>query len=1034
MVAELGWQASGWDLIMGQKRSFAFLFVLLITALLSSVANAQQWGMYGGNPQHTGEVPNGVQAMNSILWQTPIDLSPPYNGGDLSIHYGCPTISTGGTVVLSVRNGGTNGFPTTNDTYQIEGHSLATGTTVYTATTDYVDWMAHDWTPSMSTAIDSNDVLYYPGAGGTIYKRASANAASSTVTQLCFYGLANYNANPSAYASNVQIDTPIVVDSSNNIYFGFYVNSAFYTDGNNAGGLKNGIAKISSTGVGTWAAIDAITGDSGDEIQTNCEPAVSNDGTHLYFATKEALWYYYNNPKLVEVNTSNLAVVNTVGLTIPTSTPTDSQAFAYVMDDGTASPLVGPDGDVYFGVWYQNIARGFMLHYSGDLTTQKTASAFGWDDTAAVVPASIVPSYAGTSTYLICTKYNNYADEGAYGDGANKIMILDPNATETYTIQYGTDNPGGVMVGDGVAGTTTGVSYTTMKEVLGILGITSNVSEGLEGVREWCVNTVAIDIPGKGAVVNSEDGHTYRWDFATNTLTDNVNLEPPTGEAYTPTLASSDGIAISVNNATVFALWDGIKPSSVTSILGSLYGGASTTGTVNIGSSATGPGATIQFSSNNACLTVPASGLIAKGSTSTTFAVNTTPVNTDTAVTVTASRYGFTSTVPVTVKTAIMSTFAVAPTSVQGGVSSTGTITLNGKAGSAGKTITLTGSTPVTVPASASVVAAATSGTFTVQTAAVSVSTVSTIHATLGSTTLSANITVTPALLSTFVWTPTSVIGGFNATGVITLNGKAGPSGDTITLSGAGPIHLTPTAVVAAGQTTDTFTLTTVAVKVPTVEVVKATFNSQVLQASLTVDPTATISTISVSNTTPYMTQQVIGTVTLTGNALVNVPITATSGNTRMVIDTQPTVLAGTNSATFKMHIPQLTNTQGIGLKNPASVAVSYNGASIYRNMLVFTFGAAQPTLSVATLHAGQQTVLTVKSAMAAGVVPLTVNLRSGNATLAPVPATATIPAGASSTTVTITAAAHITTATTVPITVSISGYPVFQVQLKVEP
>jgi hypothetical protein len=1019
---------------MNRAKLFLSACIALCFTAASNLASAQQWGMYGGNPQHTGEVPNGIQRMSSILWQTPIDLSPPYNGGDLLVHYGCPTISTGGTIVLGVRNGGTNGFPTGNDTYQIEGHSLATGTTIYTQSTDYVDWMPHDWTPVFATAIDSTDALYYPGAGGTIYKRASANSASSTVTQLCFYGLSNYTGNPTAFNNAVEIDTPIVVDSSNNIYFGFYVDSGFYGDSNNTAGLKNGIAKISSTGVGTWVAIDTITGDSGDEIQTNCEPAISNDGTHLYAATKQALWDQYSNPKLIEINTSNLAKVNTVGLTIPVSSPSDPYSFAYVMDDGTASPMVGPDGDVYFGVWYQNIERGFMLHYSGDLTTQKTAGAFGWDDTAAVIPASIVPSYAGTSTYLICTKYNNYADYGAYGDGANQLMILDPNATETYTVQYGTNNPGSVMVGDTVSGTTTGATYTTMKEVLGLLGITSNSAEGLEGVREWCVNTVAVDIPGKGAVVNSEDGHTYRWDFTTNSITDNMNLEPPTGEAYTPTLASKDGIAIAVNNATIFALWDGIKPSSVTSILGSLYGGASTTGTVNIGSSATGPGATVQFSSNNACLTVPASGLIANGSTSTTFAVNTTPVNTDTAVTVTASRYGFTSTVPVTVKTAIMSTFAVAPTSVQGGVSSTGTITLNGKAGSAGKTITLTGSTPVTVPASASVVAAATSGTFTVQTAAVSVSTVSTIHATLGSTTLSANITVTPALLSTFVWTPTSVIGGFNATGVITLNGKAGPSGDTITLSGGGPIHLTPTAVVAAGQTTDTFTLTTVAVKVPTVEVVKATFNSQVLQASLTVDPAPTISKISVDNPTPYMTQQVIGTVTLTSNALVNVPITATSGNTRLVIDTQPTVLAGTSSATFKMHVPQMTNTQGIGVKNPASVAVSYNGASIYATMLVFTFGAAQPTLSVATLHAGQQTVLTVKSVMAAGVVPLTVNLSSGNAALAPVPATATIPAGASSTTVTITAAAHITTATTVPITVSISGYPVFQVQLKVEP
>ena len=641
---------------------------------LAACAIAQQWGMYGGNPQHTAEALHGVQRMSGILWQTPIDLSPPYDGTDLLIHYGCPTISSAGTVVLAVRNGGSNGFPTANDTYQIEGHSLSTGATVYTATTDFVDWMPHDWTPSLSTAIDSNDVLYYPGAGGTIYRRASANAASSTVTQLCFYGISNYSSNPSAFNSGVQIDTPIVVDSHNNIYFGFYVDPGFVTSGSNTAGLSNGIAKITAAGATSWVAISSLTGESGDEIQCNCEPAISNDGTHLYAATKYAPWYYYGNPKLIELNTSNLALVHSVNLTISASTPSDPQSWAYVMDDGTSSPLVGPDGDVYFGVWYQNIARGFMLHYSGDLGTQKYAGAFGWDDTAAVVPSYIVPSYHGTSPYLICTKYNNYGDYGAYGDGANKVALLDPNASETYTIQYGTNNPGYQMVGDNQPGTTTGASYTTMKEIATLLGVTSNASEGLEGVREWCVNTVAIDVPGKGAVVNSEDGHTYRWDFRTNSITDNMNLEPPTGEAYTPTLASSDGIAIAVNNATVFALWDGVKPSAVTTNVGStITSGYGATGTVTLTGAATGPGATLQITSDNPAVTVPATLHIAAGATSGNFAITTAPLGTAGSATIKACRYGFSTTLLLTLNPAPTLSISVVQR-VDGGTVPDGTV------------------------------------------------------------------------------------------------------------------------------------------------------------------------------------------------------------------------------------------------------------------------------------------------------------------------------------------------------------------------
>ena len=115
--------------------------------------------------------------------------------------------------------------------------------------------------------------------------------------------------------------------------------------------------------------------------------------------------------------------------------------------------MVGPDGDVYVGVlenpFPSNNDRGWLLHFSGDLTQTKTPGAFGWDDTPSVVPASMVPSYHGTSSYLLMSKYNNYAGIGS-GNGQNKLAILDPNATEI----------------DPVTGA------TVMKEVLTILGPT----------------------------------------------------------------------------------------------------------------------------------------------------------------------------------------------------------------------------------------------------------------------------------------------------------------------------------------------------------------------------------------------------------------------------------------------------------------------------------------------------------------------------------------------------------------------------------
>ena len=66
-------------------------------------------------------------------------------------------------------------------------------------------------------------------------------------------------------------------------------------------------------------------------------------------------------------------------------------------DDGTAAPTIGPDGDVFYGVLEANFpsnhARGWMLHFSPTLTTTKIPGAFGWDDSASIVPSGLVPSY-----------------------------------------------------------------------------------------------------------------------------------------------------------------------------------------------------------------------------------------------------------------------------------------------------------------------------------------------------------------------------------------------------------------------------------------------------------------------------------------------------------------------------------------------------------------------------------------------------------------------------------------------------------------
>jgi hypothetical protein len=96
-----------------------------------------------------------------------------------------------------------------------------------------------------------------------------------------------------------------------------------------------------------------------------------------------------------------------------------------------------------------------------------------------------------------------------------------------------------------------------MKEILTIAGPTPDEDfrpAHPNAVREWCINTAAIDPASKSALVNNEDGKMYRWNLASNSLTETVTLTPGVGEAYTPTLIGVDGTVFAINNATLFAI------------------------------------------------------------------------------------------------------------------------------------------------------------------------------------------------------------------------------------------------------------------------------------------------------------------------------------------------------------------------------------------------------------------------------------------------------------------------------------------------
>jgi hypothetical protein len=482
------------------------------------------WSDYAHDPQHTALSPAASQPLANLHWQTPVDLNPQHAGGDpsgdLYIHYGSPLITRSNTVIVPVKTGAYGGF-------RVEAHVSTNGALKWMQSTDYV-LPPHNWTPSFSPTLTPKNRLYFPGGGGTVYYCDSPDSTNIPVIgQIAFYGLTNYTANTNAYLGNVFIDTPITSDRYGNIFFGFQVTNATPLS------LTSGVARIDVSGNGTWIAANVIVTNAGIvKVAQNCTPALANDHKTLYVAVNNG------NPDgdfgvygyLCALDSRTLAPLGSVRLKDVANPGND----ANVPDDGTASPTVGPDGDVYYGVLENpccvNHDRGWLLHFNSVLSQSKTPGAFGWDDTASVVPSSLVASYSGSSSYLLMTKYNNYSDPGIGGNGSNKIAVLDPMNTEI----------------DPITGT------TVMKEVLTVLGPTPNT--GQPGVREWCINTAAIDPFTKSILANSEDGKLYRWDLTSNSLSETFTLTTGVGEAYTPTVIGVDGTVYAVNDAILFAI------------------------------------------------------------------------------------------------------------------------------------------------------------------------------------------------------------------------------------------------------------------------------------------------------------------------------------------------------------------------------------------------------------------------------------------------------------------------------------------------
>ncbi|HZU24736.1 MAG TPA: Ig-like domain-containing protein, partial [Bryobacteraceae bacterium] len=408
----------------------------------------------------------------------------------------------------------------------------STGGLLYTLSTDYV-LPNYNWFPVYQPVLVNTGTgtrLYYPGAGGTVYYIDNPDSsAHSAPVRLAFYGVASFNSNASGFTSTVFIDTPISADSSGNIFFGFRVQGTAPAPLSTS---QSGFARIDSAGNGVYVLAGTATGDGQISRDShNSAPALSNDQSTLYVVAKSGTTEYYGY--LLGLDSATLATKYKVFLRDPRNGNGGG-----ILDDSTASPMVAPDNDVYFGIFSNpdNGSRGFMLRFSSDLSVQKTPGAFGWDFTAAVVPASMVTAYTGNSPYLIFSKYNNYAND-ADGNGVDRIALLDPNSTQI------DPHP-------------TANNLMEMRELMTVIGVTpDSENPGVpNAVREWCINSPAVNPATHSIFTPSEDGHVYRWNLDTNSLSEMIQIGSGVGEPYVPTVIGPDGTIYALNGGNLYAL------------------------------------------------------------------------------------------------------------------------------------------------------------------------------------------------------------------------------------------------------------------------------------------------------------------------------------------------------------------------------------------------------------------------------------------------------------------------------------------------
>ena len=140
------------------------------------------WPNFGRDVQHAAQGGVATQALSRIVWQTPVDLVPPYLANNVAAH----PLRLAGDHARATRCWCRSSWSATAASASRRAPARD-GALMWSAPTDYV-LPAHDWTPSYNIALTPGNRVYFPGAGGKLFFRDNVDAADGTVQSVVFYG------------------------------------------------------------------------------------------------------------------------------------------------------------------------------------------------------------------------------------------------------------------------------------------------------------------------------------------------------------------------------------------------------------------------------------------------------------------------------------------------------------------------------------------------------------------------------------------------------------------------------------------------------------------------------------------------------------------------------------------------------------------------------------------------------------------------------------------------------------------------------